>query len=83
MYSVYVIQSEQNKKYYIGYTSNFENRLQKHNSGGNISTKNYRPWKLVYSEMFEDKRAAWLRERQIKSYKGGAAFKKMLGLIIE
>jgi len=78
MYFVYIIQSEKNGRYYVGYTSCFENRLLKHNSGGNISTKANRPWKLVYKEEYDNKKDAWLRERQIKSYKGGVAFQKIV-----
>jgi len=78
MYYTYIIQSEKNGKYYVGYTSDINDRLQRHNSRANRSTKLHSPWKLVYSEEFPDKKSAWLRERQIKSYKGGEAFKKLL-----
>lgn len=59
-------------------TSNFENRLRHHNSGANRSTKNRGPWKLVHREIFNDKAPAWYREKQIKKYKGGEAFKKLV-----
>ena len=36
------------------------------------------PWKIAYTESFKTKKEAWLRERQIKSYKGGVAFKNLL-----
>ncbi len=78
MYSVYVIKSEKNGKHYIGYTSNLDRRLKDHNLGKNISTKNNIPWVVIYNEKFEDKKSAWLRERQIKSYKHGEAFKKLI-----
>jgi len=78
MYTVYIIKSESTGKRYIGYTSNIEKRIRCHNSGNNISTKNGRPWKLVYSENYGDKKTAWLREHDLKSYKGGQALKKLL-----
>jgi len=78
MYTVYIIQSEKNARYYIGYTHELENRLKYHNSGATRSTRPYRPWKIVYTEMFRTKKEAWLREHKIKSYKGGEAFKKLL-----
>ena len=35
--------------------------------------------KIIRSEeIFEDKKLAWIRERQIKSYKGGEAFKRLI-----
>ncbi len=79
MYKVYIIKSQRNGRYYIGYTSNFEERFKAHNSGKNSSTKSGCPWIEVYVEEFKDKKSAWLRERQIKKYKGGEAFKKLIG----
>jgi putative endonuclease len=81
MYTVYIIQSKKNSHYYIGFTSDLTKRIYYHNSGKNRSTKNKGPWELVHSEVFEDKESAWLRERQIKSYKGGEAFRRILKLI--
>ncbi|MFA6993258.1 MAG: GIY-YIG nuclease family protein [Patescibacteria group bacterium] len=78
MYTVYIIESLSNGRHYIGVTSDLAQRLRHHNSGANRSTKNRGPWKIVYSEVFPDQKTAWLRERQIKKYKGGEAFKKLL-----
>ena len=79
MYSTYVIKSAKTNKYYIGYTNNIDSRLTHHNSGANKSTKLGVPWEIIYTENFPTKREAWLREHQIKSYKGGEAFKKLIG----
>jgi len=78
MYTVYVIKSISSGRYYIGVTSDFTQRLRHHNSGANRSTRGRGPWELVYQEIFQDKKESWLRERQIKSYKGGEAFKKLI-----
>ena len=78
MYSVYIIQSITSGRYYIGYTVNLAERLVHHNSGANHSTAKRGPWKVVHAEEFEDKKSAWLRERQIKKYKSGEAFKKLI-----
>lgn len=78
MFYVYVIQSEKDSRYYIGYTSNIEARLIFHNEGKNKSTKYRRPFKLIYSEEMLDKKEAMAREKRIKSYKGGEAFKKLI-----
>ena len=73
MYTVYVLYSESYQKIYIGYTSSMEQRLRSHNE---LSTKGYtfrfRPWKLVYSEVFETKSEALQREKSLKSAKGRA-----------
>ena len=78
MYIVYILKSEVSEGYYIGVTSDINKRLKAHNSGANRSTKSKRPWKVVHKEAYENKKDAWQRERLIKSYKGGVAFKKLL-----
>ncbi len=59
-------------------TSDLTERLIHHNSGANRSTRNRGPWRVVYKEILSTKREAWLRERQIKRYKGGEAFKRLI-----
>jgi len=78
MYQVYIIQSEKNGRYYIGVTADLNQRLEDHNQNKNRSTKNKGPWKIVHAESFTEKSAAWLREKKIKKYKGGEAFRKLL-----
>ena len=75
---IYILQSLKDHKYYIGYTTNVENRLIFHNSGKQRSTKFRIPFRLVHAEKFESKTDALKREKQIKSYKGGEAFKKII-----
>jgi putative endonuclease len=77
-YTVYILQSYLTKRYYIGMTSDLEKRLSYHNNGRNKSTKHGMPWVICYYERCDSKKSAWLRERQIKSYKGGVAFKKLV-----
>lgn len=76
-YLVYILQSETNK-YYIGHTSNLNQRLNQHNNGECKSTKFDQNWKIVYQELFKTRGKAMTREKQIKSYKSGEAFKKLL-----
>ena len=78
MFQVYILKSGKTGRFYVGYTSNLEQRLKYHNLGKNKSTKAGIPWKLVKFEEYKTKREAWLRERQIKKYKGGEAFKKLV-----
>ena len=80
MYTVYILQSIKNSKYYIGHTEDLESRLKRHNSGKVKSTKNGAPWKIVYQEKYKTRSEACFREREIKNYKGGIKFKKLLGL---
>ena len=83
MFYVYIIESLISNKKYIGTTSDIDQRIRHHNSGANISTKKRGPWRLIYQETYENKKLAWLREKQIKSYKGGSAFKKLLQYTIK
>ncbi|HEY6625556.1 MAG TPA: GIY-YIG nuclease family protein [Ignavibacteriaceae bacterium] len=80
MYFVYIIKSLIVTQYYIDSTEDLDRRLSDHNSGKVKSTKAYKPWELVYSERFDAKSDALKRERQIKSYKSGNAFKKLVNL---
>ena len=78
-YYVSILQSLKDHRYYIGNTSNITSRLNFHNAGLQRSTRNRIPFIVVYKEECEDKRAALFREKQIKSYKGGEAFHRLIG----
>ena len=71
MYTVYVLYSESFGKIYIGYTNNLETRLRSHNE---LSTKGwtikFRPWKVIHTELFENKIKAMRREKELKSARG-------------
>ena len=54
---------------YIGQTNNLEDRLHRHNSNQNISTKNRGPWKLMHFVEYETRIEAVQLERQLKSWK--------------
>ncbi|MEK9157647.1 MAG: GIY-YIG nuclease family protein [Patescibacteria group bacterium] len=78
MYTVYILKSRTNSRYYIGCTNNLVKRLETHNSGRNPSTRPGKPWELVCYKIFHDREEAFATERLIKSYKGGNALKKIL-----
>ncbi len=80
-YYVYILQSVQDKKYYIGSTADVKARLAYHNSGHQRSTRSRKPFKLVHVEEHVNKAMAIKREKEIKSYKGGQAFKQLINLI--
>ena len=80
MWFVYILQSQKNNRYYIGCSNNLERRLEEHNKGYNKSTKNNIPYKIIYVEDYSNQQVAYKREKQIKSYKGGEAFKKLISV---
>jgi len=78
MYYVYIIQSVPTGRYYIGSTENWQQRLRDHNLRRARFTKAYVPWTLVRLEVFEARADARKRELEIKSYRGGRAFKRLV-----
>jgi putative endonuclease len=79
-YYVYILKSLKDNKFYIGSSADLEARLNYHNAGKQRSTKHRIPFIRVYSETFDDKKSALMREKQIKNYKGGVAFRKLIGV---
>lgn len=77
-YFVYILQSEKDKKFYIGSTSNLQKRLTYYNRGANDSTRHRRPLKLVYFEELDDKHTAYQREYFLKSPKGFLEKKRII-----
>ncbi len=76
-YYVYLIKSIScPDKVYVGYTTNFKQRLETHNSGGSIHTKKDRPWELVVCMAFKDMKCAKQFEKYLKSQSGRAFTRK-------
>lgn len=80
MFNVYILKSLQREWYYVGHTSDLQVRIEYHNAGRVRSTKPYRPFKLVHKEDFQTKSDAFKREQQIKKYRHGEAFKRLIGI---
>lgn len=78
MFAAYVLESLKTGKYYIGSTADLKKRIVAHNEGRSRFTKSGIPWRLVYHEAFKSRSEAMMREKRIKSYKGGEAFKKLI-----
>ena len=68
-YFVYILQSERDGSYYVGYTADLGKRIDRHNKGGGRYTRGKLPWKLIYHEVFDTKAEAMKREREIKKRK--------------
>ena len=79
MFNVYVLKSLKNNRRYVGFTSkNLDVRLSEHNEGKNSYTRNNRPYKLIYSELFSEKQSASQRERYFKSGNGRKFLNKII-----
>ncbi|WP_407944218.1 GIY-YIG nuclease family protein [Marinifilum fragile] len=78
MYYVYILQSQQDQSYYIGYTSNIEIRLTYHNQGRSRYTRKKIPWLLMYSEKYNSKREALIREKFLKNQKSRVLIEELI-----
>lgn len=78
MYYVYVLKSEMDNNYYVGYSSDLKNRLEQHNNGLVPSTKNRRPLQLIYYEACLNQQDATHREKYLKTSWGKRYIKARL-----
>ena len=76
MYIVYVIRSEVDGRFYVGFCMDLERRMKEHNSGKTFSTKGYRPWKLFFFETYATRIEARKREKYLKSGVGKEFIKR-------
>ena len=70
MYYTYVLQSEKDGGFYIGFTKDLKLRFEEHLNGRVDSTKNRRPFKLIYYEACLKQKDATRREKYLKTYNG-------------
>ena len=75
---VYILQSEKDNNFYVGYTNNIQRRIKEHNSGKVFSTKNRIPLKLIYWEGCLNQSDATSREKYLKSAWGKRYLKNRL-----
>jgi putative endonuclease len=79
MYWIYILESQSDKGWYIGYTSDIKRRLKEHKSGHGAQTTRLKgDWKLIYCEGYLSKADAEGRERFLKSGAGRRYIKKQL-----
>lgn len=78
MFTMYILQSEKDSRYYIGSTDDLGKRLIRHNKGYSKYTKNKGPFNLVYKEEFQSRSEAKKREYYLKSLKSSKAIRKLI-----
>lgn len=79
MYFVYILENQNDKSWYIGFTTNLKRRIFEHQNGqGGRTTKLKKNWKLVYSESYLNEKDARGRELFLKSGAGRRFLKKQL-----
>ena len=77
IFYVYAIKSVVTNYIYVGLTNNIHRRILEHNNGENRSTKAYKPFTIVYSESFNDRKTTRLKEKYLKSGVGKEFLKKI------
>ena len=77
-YTTYILFSGIKNKYYIGFTSNLEERIIRHNQKSKGFTGNVNDWEVVYIEKYETKELAQQRELQIKSWKSRIKIQELI-----
>ena len=78
MYYFYILYSKLLDKYYLGYTSDLNERLKKHNTHHKGFTGKVNDWKVVYSENFNNKNDAFKREQQVKKWKNKSRIETLI-----
>lgn len=79
MFKLYILFSQIKNRYYVGITGDLlEERIRKHNSNHKGFTGKTGDWKLVYSEIYEQKSEALKREKQIKGWKSRILIEKLI-----
>ena len=70
MFCFHVLRSKKDGDLYFGYSANLKQRLNEHNLGKIASTKNRKPFDLVYYEAYKNEDEARNRKLQIKKRAG-------------
>ena len=78
MFYTYILYSPSKDKYYIGSTSQLEERIKKHLSNHQGFTGSIDDWELRWSEEQLSKAEAGKRERQIKGWKSRMMIEKLI-----
>lgn len=78
MYYTYVLQSKKDNNFYTGLTKSLKLRFEQHNKGLVDSTKDRKPFELIYYEACLDQDDAARREKYLKTFHGKMFLKKRL-----
>jgi putative endonuclease len=79
MFYVYLLECSDDKSWYIGYSANLKQRVQRHLKGdGARTTQLKKNWQLIYYEGYKNEHDAKGRERFLKSGSGRRFLKNQL-----
>jgi len=78
MYFIYILQSQKDQSYYIGFSADPQERLNQHNNASTGYTSKKKPWTIVYQEEYPSKKEALDREKFIKLKKSKVFIQKLI-----
>jgi putative endonuclease len=78
VYYTYVLHSEKDDNFYVGFTKNLKLRFEQHKKGMVDSTKNRSPLKLINYEACLNQKDATKREKYFKTYNGRIFVKRRI-----
>ena len=78
MFYVYILRSLKNGSFYVGSTQDLTKRVERHNLGGNLYTRKFKPFELVWSEVYNTRAEAVRRECQVKQWKSKKALERLI-----
>ena len=82
MFYVYVLRSESDSGFYIGFSTNLRARFRQHQKGESFATSHRGPWKLIYYEAYLNQEDALGREKYLKSGSGRRFLRAQLRLYL-
>ena len=77
-FCVYILESQKNGKYYIGSTDDIDRRINQHNLGQVVSTRNTRPWRVKVFIKCVSLSDARKNEYRLKRYKRKDILEKVI-----
>ena len=77
MFNVYAIKSKIKNYIYVGMTIDLVDRVKGHNDGREKTTRPYRPFELIYTEIHQTRKEARIREKYFKSGVGKDFLRKL------
>lgn len=83
MYYTYILQSLKDQRTYVGYTSDLNERLARHNAGQVTATQHRCPLKVLFYEEYPTMQEAKKRELYWKSGAGRRKLKKLFADLSE
>jgi putative endonuclease len=83
MYYVYILRSESDDGFYIGFTTDLRRRMKEHQEGKAFATLYRGPWNLIYYEAYLEEQDALGREQYLKSGSGRRFLKSQLRHYLE